>query len=241
MGEFEGLAAAVTGGAGGIGAETVALLRARGAKVASLDLGADDGSVADLAIATDVSSAASVDAAIDAVVARFGGLDILINCAGIAAVGDVAANDDDEWRHVLDVNVIGMARTSRAALPHLRASAHAAIVHVSSTVAWIGVPQRALYAASKGAVAALTLAMAADHVREGIRVNAVLPGTTDTQWVDRLLAGAADPVATRAALSARQPIGRLIDPAEVANAIVYLASPTSRAGRPGRCSPSTAG
>ena len=227
MGEFEGLVAAVTGGAGGIGAATVELLRERGARVASLDLEMGDAGSADLAVVTDVASTASVDAAIEAVVTRFGRLDVLVNCAGIGATGDVAANDDEEWRHVLDVNVIGMARASRAALPHLRASGHAAIVNVSSTLARVGVPQRALYAASKGAVAALTLAMAADHVRDGIRVNAVLPGTTDTQWVGRLLAATEDPEATREALAARQPIGRLLEAAEVANAVVYLASPSS--------------
>ena len=151
----------------------------------------------------------------------------MVNNAGIGAVGDIAANDDDEWHRVLDVNVVGIARVSRAALPHLRRSAHAAIVNTCSVVAAIGVPQRALYAASKGAVAALTLAMAADHVREGIRVNAVTPGTADTPWVGRLLDQAPDAAAAAAALRARQPMGRLVSADEVADAIVYLASPLS--------------
>jgi NAD(P)-dependent dehydrogenase (short-subunit alcohol dehydrogenase family) len=94
-------------------------------------------------------------------------------------------------------------------------------------VAFLGVPDRALYAASKGAVAALTLAMAADHVREGIRVNAVTPGTADTPWVGRLLDAADDRDAAASALRARQPLGRLVTAEEVANAIVYLASPYS--------------
>jgi NAD(P)-dependent dehydrogenase (short-subunit alcohol dehydrogenase family) len=106
-------------------------------------------------------------------------------------------------------------------------SSHASIVNVGSTVAVVGVPRRALYSASKGAVHGLTLAMAADHAREGIRVNAVVPGTADTPWVGRLLEVAADPAAERAALEARQPIGRLVTPEEVAEAIVYLASPRS--------------
>ncbi|HIZ36535.1 MAG TPA: SDR family oxidoreductase, partial [Candidatus Ruania gallistercoris] len=88
-----------------------------------------------------------------------------------------------------------------------------------------GLPQRALYSASKGAVLGLTRAMAADHVREGIRVNCVSPGTADTPWVNRLLDSAPDPAAERAALQARQPHGRLVDPAEVAEAVAYLASP----------------
>ncbi len=114
---------------------------------------------------------------------------------------------------------------SAAALPFLRESAHAAIVNVSSVVAVVGVPQRALYSASKGAVLAMTLAMAADHVVDGIRVNAVLPGTTRTPWVGRLLDAAEDPAAAAQALRGRQPMGRLVEPDEVAFAICYLASP----------------
>jgi NAD(P)-dependent dehydrogenase (short-subunit alcohol dehydrogenase family) len=120
-----------------------------------------------------------------------------------------------------------MARVTRAALPHLRQSASAAVVCTSSVVAVVGVPQRALYAASKGAVLALTLAMAADHVRDGIRVNAVLPGTADTPWVGRLLESAAEPDIAREQLRLRQPIGRLVSADEVAHAIAYLGSPLS--------------
>ena len=110
-------------------------------------------------------------------------------------------------------------------MPFLRKSAHAAIVNTSSVVATVGVVQRALYGASKGAVAALTLAMAADHVGDGIRVNAVTPGTADTPWVARLLDQAPDPAAAAAALRGRQPMGRLVSETEVAYAITYLASP----------------
>lgn len=126
-----------------------------------------------------------------------------------------------------DVNVVGLARVSRAALPHLRQSAHASIVNTCSVVALTGVPDRALYSASKGAVASMTLAMAADHVKERIRVNAVTPGTADTPWVGRLLDDAEDPAASAVALRARQPMGRLVTADEVANAIVYLSSPHS--------------
>ena len=227
MNDFDGLVAIVTGGASGIGAATVAHLRGRGATVASLDLKADAGQDADLAVPCDVCDAASVDAAVAAVLTRFGRLDVLINNAGIGAAGDVAANSDEEWFRVLDVNVVGIARVSRAALPHLRRSPQAAIVNTSSVVASVGVPQRALYGASKGAVAALTLAMAADHVAENIRVNAVLPGTADTPWVTRLLDAADDPAAAAAALRARQPIGRLVSADEVAASIAYLASPAA--------------
>lgn len=225
MGDFDGLVAIVTGGASGIGAATVALLRSEGARVASLDVSTTQD--ADLSVSCDVTDTESVDAGVATVVDTFGRLDVLINNAGIGSIGDVTENDDAEWHRVIDVNVVGMARLSRAAMPHLRRSPKAAVVNTCSMVAVLGVPQRAVYAASKGAVAALTLAMAADHALEGVRVNAVLPATTDTPWVSRLLAAAADPEAASAALKARQPIGRLISAEEIAHAIAYLASPRS--------------
>lgn len=232
MTDFEGLVAVVTGGSSGIGAATASLLHDRGARVAVLDraigsVGVPTDLPRRIEIACDVADDGVVRAAIAAVVAAFGGIDILVNNAGIGAVGDIAANDDAEWQRVFDVNVFGIARVTRAALPHLRASAHAAIVNTCSVVATVGVPQRAVYSASKGAVGALTLAMAADHVREGIRVNAVMPGTADTPWIGRLLDQAPDPAAALAALRGRQPMGRLVSADEVALAIAYLAGPSS--------------
>ena len=162
-----------------------------------------------------------------AVLTSYGRLDIMVNNAGISAVGTVEDNDDAEWQRVLDVNVVGMARVSAAALPALRRSPAAAIVNVCSIAALNGLPQRALYGASKGAVLALTFAMAVDHVREGIRVNAVSPGTVHTAFVDRMLQQFEDPVAERAALDARQATGRMVTPEEVAGAVAYLASPLS--------------
>lgn len=226
MNDFDGLSALVTGGASGIGAATAALLADRGARVAVADLSASS-DPQHLSVGCDVTSRASVEAAVAATVDAFGGLDVVINNAGIGAVGDVTANDDQEWRRLLDVNVVGMARVAAAAMAALRRSEHAAMVLTSSVVATLGVPGRAAYAASKGAVQALALAMAADHVREGIRVNCVAPGTTDTPWVGRLLAGADDPDAASAALRARQPLGRLVSADEVALSIAYLASPLS--------------
>ncbi|MDX3261959.1 SDR family NAD(P)-dependent oxidoreductase [Streptomyces sp. MI02-2A] len=227
MSDFEGLKALVTGGASGIGRATAELLAARGAEVAVLDLDPSSVDKPLFAHRADVIDDASVRAALSAAVTDLGGLDVLINNAGIGAQGTVEDNDDEQWRRVLDVNVLGMVRTTRAALPHLRESAHAAIVNTCSIAATAGLPQRALYSASKGAVLSLTLAMAADHVREGIRVNCVNPGTVDTPWVARLLDAAPDPAAERAALQARQPAGRLVTAAEVAGAIAYLASPLS--------------
>jgi NAD(P)-dependent dehydrogenase (short-subunit alcohol dehydrogenase family) len=227
MSEFTDLVAIVTGGASGIGAAIADRLHEGGARVAVLDLHPEAADPAHFAVTANVADDASVRAAIAAVVERFGRIDIVINNAGIGAQGTIADNDDDEWARVFNINVTGMARVTRAALPYLRESPSAAIVNTSSVAATAGLPQRALYSASKGAVSSMTRAMAADHVREGIRVNSVNPGTADTPWVARLLDSAADPAAERAALNARQPHGRLVSATEVADAVAYLASPRS--------------
>ncbi|MFE2021510.1 SDR family NAD(P)-dependent oxidoreductase [Streptomyces sp. NPDC059499] len=227
MSELSGLKAVVTGGASGIGLATARLLAERGAHVAVLDLTPDAVDKPLRGYRADVSDDTAVHTAVVAAAEDLGGIDILVNNAGIGAVGTVEDNDDAQWHRVLDVNVLGIVRTTRAALPYLRSSSQAAVVNTCSIAATAGLPQRALYSASKGAVLSLTLAMAADHVREGIRVNCVNPGTADTPWVGRLLDAADDPVAERAALDARQPMGRLVTADEVAAAIVYLASPAA--------------
>jgi NAD(P)-dependent dehydrogenase (short-subunit alcohol dehydrogenase family) len=199
--EFGGLAALVTGGASGIGLATARLLAARGARVAVLDradgieaLKAGQGSAAgewpDLyPVVADVTDDAAVRAAVAEAGRALGRLDIVVNNAGIGAAGTVEDNDDAEWHRVLDVNVLGIVRVTRAALPFLRDAVRdrgqAAIVNTCSVAAIAGLPQRAVYSASKGAVYSLTLAMAADHVAEGIRVNCVTPGTADTRRPQR--------------------------------------------------------
>jgi NAD(P)-dependent dehydrogenase (short-subunit alcohol dehydrogenase family) len=226
--EFAGLSAIVTGGASGIGLATATLLARRGARVACLDLRPDVPAPL-TGIRADVTDDASVRAAVESAAAAVGGPDILVNNAGIGARGGVEDNPDEEWHSVLDVNVLGLVRVTRAALPRLRRSAHPAIVNTCSIAATAGLPDRALYSATKGAVLALTRAMAADLVAEGIRVTCVSPGTVDTPWIGRLLAAAPDPAAERAALEARQPTGRLVTAEEVAAAIAYLASPLAGA------------
>jgi NAD(P)-dependent dehydrogenase (short-subunit alcohol dehydrogenase family) len=181
-------------------------------------------------VRADVTDDAAVRAAVEEAARELGGLDLLVNNAGVGAQGTVADNDDDEWRRVFDINVFGMARVARAALPHLRASPRGAIVNTSSVAATAGLPQRVLYSATKGAILSMTLAMAADHVREGIRVNCVCPGTADTPWIQNLLGAADDPQAERAALEARQPMGRMVSAEEVAEAIVYLGTSSATTG-----------
>jgi NAD(P)-dependent dehydrogenase (short-subunit alcohol dehydrogenase family) len=223
---MQGVRALITGGASGIGRAAAELFMAQGAAVAVLDVGGEAPAGAEL-FAADVTDDAAVRAAVEGAAARLGGLDVVVNNAGVGAQGTVGDNDDAEWHRVFDVNVLGMVRVARAALPHLRRSPSAAIVNTCSVAATAGLPNRALYSATKGAVYSLTLAMAADHVGEGIRVNCVCPGTADTPWVQRLLDAADDPEAERAALNARQPLGRLVSAAEVAEAIAYLASPAA--------------
>lgn len=219
--EFQGLTAAVTGAGSGIGLATAKLLKERGATVYGLDL--NEGGMAGTAtwIQCDVGDDASVSEAFG----KISSLDIMINNAAISAVGDVTANASEDWLKVLNVNVLGIVRTSKSAIPLLEKSKHAAIVNTCSVAATAGIPKRALYSASKGAVLSLTQAMANDHLAQKIRVNCVNPGTADTPWVQRLLAQAADPAAERASLEARQPMGRLVSAEEVASAICYLASP----------------
>jgi NAD(P)-dependent dehydrogenase (short-subunit alcohol dehydrogenase family) len=224
----EGLRAAVTGAASGIGLATAELLVREGARVAAIDREPTTPADGITPLVADVTDQPSLDAAAAEARRVLGGIDIVVANAGIGAVGTAVDNDDEEWHRVYDVNVVGIVRTVRAFLPLLRESDAGAIVCTSSVVATTGLPQRACYGASKGAVLALTMAMAADFAADGIRVNCVCPGTVDTPWVGRLLDQADDPSAARTNLVARQPIGRLGTAEEIADAIVYLASP--RAG-----------
>lgn len=224
---FDGLVVVVTGGASGIGLATAEAFHEAGALVVALDRSIEGLPDAIWGIRADVTDRVSVGDAIALVGNRFGRIDVLVNNAGIGSVGTVEETGDDEWMRVLDINVVGVARVSAASLPWLRKSPTPSIVNVCSIAALNGLPRRAAYAASKGAVLSLTYAMATDFVGEGIRVNCVSPATVSTGFVERMLQGFDDPEAERAALNARQATGRMVMPAEVASAILYLASPDS--------------
>ncbi len=223
--EFEGLTAIITGAGSGIGLEVAKGLTAKGAKVFGFDINQGEmGSYATY-IKCDIGDALSVTEAFNEFAKSSKSLDVLINNAGIGSLTTVEKETDEVWHKVLNINVVGTARVSRVAIPLLRQSKHAAIVNTASVAAIDGIPNRAAYSASKGAILALTLAMATDHLSDGIRVNAVNPGTTDTPWVKRLLDQADDAKVAKIALEARQPMGRLVSPSEIANAIIFLASP----------------
>lgn len=199
-----------------------------GARVFNFDLSPPQAGDRATHIPADVRSSTSLDEAIARVASECGGIDVLVNNAAVSFVGTVEDGSDDEWLRLFDINVLGYRRAIRSALPQLRRSPTAAIVNISSCSATSGIPARAAYTATKGAIHSMTLSIAADLVKEGIRVNGVTPGTVDTPFMDRLIERAEDPAALRRRLEGRQPTGRMVAPEEVAMAVAMLASPISR-------------
>ena len=207
----------ITGAAGGIGESTVTRFLSLGDEVIGLDIA--DG--------FDVTDRIACEKAAAEIISAHGRIDVLCNVAGVGAVGDVIAANDSEWQRVFSVNVFGLAHMSAAVLPAMRAARSGAIVNVCSVAASVGLVERAVYSASKGAVLSLTRAMAADEIVHGVRVNCVSPGTVSSPWVERLAAATPDPDVTMSNLRGRQPLGRLGTCDEVADAIVYLAAPST--------------
>ena len=224
--DFKGLTAVVTGAGSGIGLEVSKLLIAQGAaKVYGLDLAEGDMKGVASFIACDIADDAAVEKAFAQIAKETSVIDVLVNNAAIGGIGTIEDTKTEEWMKIFNINVFGTSRVSAAAMPLLRKSKSASITNICSIAATAGIVKRAAYSASKGAILALTKAMAADYVKENIRVNCVNPATANTPWVNRLLQQAADPVAEKAALEARQPMGRLVEPSEIARAVCYLASP----------------
>jgi NAD(P)-dependent dehydrogenase (short-subunit alcohol dehydrogenase family) len=225
MARFDGRKVLVTGAGSGIGREMTRLFLEEGAQVIGADL--DPGNLPSEAhpVRADTSSEDDVKALFETAADLFGGgADILCNNAGIGSTTSVLDATVEEWDRVFAVNVRGTFLCTKYALPHMLAQRFGVIVNTASVAGMIGLPDRASYSASKGAVISLTKQVAVQWAKDGIRCNCVCPGTVDSPWVGRLLAQADDPEARRAQLVARQPMGRLAQPVEVAKAALYLAS-----------------
>ncbi len=226
-GNLNGAIAVVTGGAAGIGKAVASALLAAGAKVSILDKNtAGSPAGADL-YQTDMGSDDQVRAAFDSIGQKHGHINILINNAGVSYPATVEDGPLEDWHSVFDVNVLGYVRATRAALPYLRRRRGASITNVSSCTATTGLRRRVLYSATKGAIEAMSRAMAADFLHEGIRVNCVSPGTVDTPLIAELIRQAPDPAAQQQVYNNRQPTGFMVSAEEVARAVIYVADPAA--------------
>ena len=235
---LKGKVCIVTGGGSGIGRATCLLFAKEGASVVVADkrLEAAEAVAAEGAAAgakmlptmMDVSRDDDAQRVVHQTVEAFGRLDVLVNNAGYGFAGTVVDTDEEAWDDLMAVNVRGVYLCSKHAIPAMAKNGGGAIVNTASVVAAVGIRNRAAYCASKGAVAALTRAIAIDHVAEGIRCNAVAPGTIDTPYFDEILRKSPVAADSRRALEARQLLGRLGTPEEIAAGILFLASDESR-------------
>ena len=234
MERLGGKRAIVTGAGAGIGEATAIRLSSEGALVALADL---DGQAAErvagkiagktLARRMDVTRADEVEALVQGVVEEWGGLDVMVNNAGIGVAGTTPETSEEDWERLMAVNLKGTFRGMKYAIPAMRDSGGGSIVNISSVAALVGIADRAAYSATKGGILALTRAAAIDHVSEGIRVNCIAPGTVDTPWIGRITAGYDDPEEAREKMEARQPHGRFVTSEEIAAMAAYLASDES--------------
>ena len=234
MERLRGKRAIVTGAGSGIGRAIALRLAREGASVVVADV--DEvaaGAVAReigaeaLVSQTDVTSAEEVEALVGTAVDAWDGLDVMVNNAGIGVAGHVTDTSEEDYEKVMDVCLKGTFFGMRYAIPAIRDSGGGSVVNLSSVAALVGIADRAVYSAAKGAILAITRAAAIDHVEEGVRVNCIAPGTVDTPWIGRITAGYDDPEEARENMQARQPHGRFVTPEEIAAMAAYLASDES--------------
>lgn len=228
----------ITGGGSGIGRAACLMFAKEGAKLAIADKRMEPArAVAEecakldakaIALEIDVSKAADAKRMVDKTVQEFGRLDVLLNNAGYGIAGSVLETDEEAWEDLMAVNVRGVFLCTKYAIPAMAANGGGSIVNTASVVASVGIKNRAAYCASKGAVAALTRAVAIDHVADGIRCNAIAPGTIDTPYFSEILAKSPDAPAIRKGLEQRQLMNRLGTPEEIAAGMLFLASDESR-------------
>lgn len=224
MNRFEHRSVLITGAGSGIGFEMARQFLAEGAIVYAADLDPSRAPEGSTKLIVDVTDPESVAAAIDQVLADTGRLDVLCNNAGLASTTNAIDCTVEEWDRTFAVNTRGVFLGTKFSLPHMLAEGSGAIVNTASVAGQVGLKDRAAYCASKGAVIAFTRQVAVQYAGTGVRANCICPGTVDSPWVGRLLAAAEDSDSARAGLVARQPMGRLGTPAEVATAALYLAS-----------------
>jgi NAD(P)-dependent dehydrogenase (short-subunit alcohol dehydrogenase family) len=224
----------VTGAASGIGRATALRLAAGGDEVCALDIDANglDKTVAAVVDAggqadchpLDLADPAAIEATFAMLLERHGPPAGLVNNAGLGVRATVPETSREDWDRTIAVDLSAMFHTCRAVLPAMIATGGGVIVNVSSAAGLVAVANRAAYCAAKAGVIGLTRAIAVDHAREGIRANAICPGTVATEWIDKILAGVEDPQGTRRAMESRQLDGRMGTPEEVAAGIAFLLS-----------------
>jgi len=224
----------VTGAGTGIGRACAIALAREGAQVALIgrrrhrvEEVAHEIGVSAFAIPADVSRPNEIERLLDQTVRCFGGLNFLLNNAGVLHIGNAEQITEEQWDQTFNVNVRAIWLLSRAALPHMRKAGGGSIINVASTLGIVGARNRAAYATSKGTVVLLTKSMAIDHGHENIRVNAICPGFVETDLPAAVIGQASDPAAVRREGTAAHPIGRLGRPEDIAGAAVYLASDES--------------
>jgi NAD(P)-dependent dehydrogenase (short-subunit alcohol dehydrogenase family) len=231
MNRLEGKRAVVTGAGAGIGRSIALRLASEGARVALADV--DEAAVKKVASEidgetlvrrTDVTRAEEVEALVASAVEAWGGLDVMVNNAGVGVAATVVDTTEEDYERVMDVCVRGTLLGMKYAIPAIRDAGGGSVINMSSVAALVGITDRAVYSAAKGAILSMTRAAAIDHVGEGVRVNCIAPGTVDTPWIDRITSGYDDPEEARAKMQARQPHSRFVTPEEIAAMAAYLAS-----------------
>ncbi len=234
MERLAGKRAIVTGAANGIGRAIALRLASEGTRVVIADVDEDDAQgVAGeidgetLVHKADVTRDGDVEALVGRAVSEWGGLDVMVNNAGVGVAGTAITTTEEEYERVMDVCVRGTFLGMKHAIPAIKDAGGGSVINMSSVAALVGLVDRAVYSAAKGAIYSMTRASAIDHVGEGVRVNCIAPGTVDTPWVARITSGYDDPEEARANMRARQPHGRLVTPEEIAAMAAYLAADES--------------
>lgn len=234
MERLEGKRTIVTGAGAGIGRAIALRFADEGARVVLADVDEDAaGKVATeiggdtLVHRTDVTRAEDVEALVGGVVSEWGGLDVMVNNAGVGVAATVVDATEKDYDRMMDVCVRGTFLGMKYAIPAIRESGGGSVINMSSIAALVGLSDRAIYCAAKGAILSMTRAAAIDHVAEGVRVNCIAPGTVDTPWISRITSAYDDPEEARKKMQARQPHNRFVTPEEIAAMAAYLAADES--------------